>query len=156
MRMPLVLQVQYSKRFIDGLQESWWGNACTRAPWAPPTGSTSTPGQPRASSHRLLVSLSLKINFLCLKLFIPLLRIRDVYTGSQLLICLHPESRTLDLGCQIQKQQKEQGGKIICLIFFVDVSLIFTKFEINLFLNRYRKTLANRQRNKVFFTLECY
>jgi hypothetical protein len=39
------------------------------------------------------------------------LRIRDVYPGSRILIFTHPGSRIPDLGSRIQKQQKKKGMK---------------------------------------------
>ncbi len=40
-----------------------------------------------------------------------MLRIRDVYPGSRILIFTHPVSRIPDLGSRIQKQQQERGEK---------------------------------------------
>ncbi len=41
----------------------------------------------------------------------PVLRIRDVYPGSRILIFTHPGSRPPDLGSRIQKQQQKRGVK---------------------------------------------
>ncbi len=52
-------------------------------------------------------------------LFIPVLRIRDVYPGSRILIFTHPGSRISDPGSRIQKQQqkREVKKKISCHTF---------------------------------------
>jgi hypothetical protein len=47
--------------------------------------------------------------------FSPVLRIRDVYHGSRILIFTHPGSRIPDLGSRIQKQQQKTGMKIFFL-----------------------------------------
>ncbi len=50
--------------------------------------------------------------------FYAVLRIRDVYTGSRILIFTHPRSRIPDLGSRIQKQQqKREVKKISCHTF---------------------------------------
>jgi hypothetical protein len=41
----------------------------------------------------------------------PVLRIRDVYPGSRILIFTHPGSRIPDLGSRIQKQQQKREVK---------------------------------------------
>jgi hypothetical protein len=41
----------------------------------------------------------------------PVLRIRDVYPGSRILIFIHPGSRIPDLGSRIQKQQQKREVK---------------------------------------------
>jgi hypothetical protein len=38
----------------------------------------------------------------------PVLRIRDVYPGSRILIFNHPGTRIPDLGSRIQKQQQKR------------------------------------------------
>jgi hypothetical protein len=47
------------------------------------------------------------------------LRIRDVYPGSRILIFTHPGSRIPDLGSRIQKQQQKTGVKKICFHNFL-------------------------------------
>ncbi len=48
-----------------------------------------------------------------------MLRIRDVYPGSRILIFTHPGSRISDPGSRIQKQQQKRGvKKISCHTFF--------------------------------------
>jgi hypothetical protein len=56
------------------------------------------------------------------------LRIRDVYPGSRILIFTHPGSRIPDLGSRIQKQQQKRGEKKICCHTFF-CSLKFQKIE---------------------------
>ncbi len=48
------------------------------------------------------------------------LRIRDVYPGSRILIFTHPGSRISDPGCRIQKQQWKSFGekKFVVIPFF--------------------------------------
>ncbi len=46
--------------------------------------------------------------------YFPVLRIRDVYPGSRILIFTHPGSRISDPGFRIQKQQQKRGVKKIC------------------------------------------
>ncbi len=50
--------------------------------------------------------LSEKIRYL-----LTVLRIRDVYPGSRILIFIHPGSRNSDPGSRIQKQQQKRGVK---------------------------------------------
>jgi hypothetical protein len=45
---------------------------------------------------------------------IAVLRIRDVYPGSRILIFTHPGSRIPNLGSRIQKRQQKRGVKKIC------------------------------------------
>jgi hypothetical protein len=53
-------------------------------------------------------------------MFDAVLRIRDVYPGSRILIFTHPGSRIPDLGSRIQKQQqKREVKKISCHTFFM-------------------------------------
>ncbi len=60
-------------------------------------------------------------------------------------------SRISDLGSRIQKQQENRGvKKICCHTFFVAIN--FTKFKIILFLECWKKILANFQRIIELFT----
>jgi hypothetical protein len=69
------------------------------------------------------------------------LRIRDVYPGSQILIFTHPGTRIPDLGSRIQKQQQKRGvKKIVVIPFFVAKN--FTKLKIILFLNAEEKNFG--------------
>jgi hypothetical protein len=61
------------------------------------------------------------------------LRIREVYPGSRILIFTNPGSRIPDLGSQIQKQQQKRGVKKFVVIPF-SVATNFTKLYIDLFL----------------------
>jgi hypothetical protein len=55
----------------------------------------------------------------------PVLRIRNVYPGSPILIFTHPGSRILDLGSRIQKQQQKRGvKKISCSNKFYKIEII--------------------------------
>jgi hypothetical protein len=51
---------------------------------------------------------------------LAVLRIRDVYPGSRILIFTHSGSRIPDLGSRIQKQQQKRGVKknLLLNIFF--------------------------------------
>jgi hypothetical protein len=51
------------------------------------------------------------INLYLFFYFLPVLRIRDVYPGSRILIFTHPGSRISDPGSRIQKQQQKRGVK---------------------------------------------
>jgi hypothetical protein len=60
--------------------------------------------------------------------FCAMLRIRDVYPGSRILIFTHSGSRISDPGSRIQKQQQKRGmKKKFVSTFFVATN--FTKFE---------------------------
>ncbi len=48
----------------------------------------------------------------------PVLRIRDVYPGSRILIFTHPGSRTSAPGSRIQKQQQKRGVKKNLMSYF--------------------------------------
>ncbi len=50
-----------------------------------------------------------------------MLRIRDVYPGSRILIFTHPGFRIQDLRSRIQIQQQKKGGKKIVIIPFLAV-----------------------------------
>ena len=54
------------------------------------------------------------------------LRIRDVYPGSRILIFTHPGSRIPDLGSRIQKQQQKRGVKKIFVVIPFLVAINFT------------------------------
>ncbi len=65
--------------------------------------------------------------------YISVLRIRDAYPGSRILIFTHPGSRISDPESRIPKQQQERGvNKNFCLSFSVATN--FTKLKINLVL----------------------
>jgi hypothetical protein len=80
------------------------------------------------------------------------LRIRDVYPGSRILIFTHPGSRISDLGSRIQKQQQKRGVKKFDVIPF-NVATNFNKivqyfsFEV-----LKKKIWANFQRIMDLFT----
>jgi hypothetical protein len=68
------------------------------------------------------------------------LRIRDVYPGSRILIFTHPGSRISDPGSRIPDQKtatKERGEKNSCHNFFGAIN--FTKLKIILLLKGWRK-----------------
>ncbi len=67
-----------------------------------------------------------------------MLRIRDVYPGSRILIFTHPGSRISNPGSRIQKQQQKRGVKKIVVITFY-VATNFTKLKIILVLKCWRK-----------------
>jgi hypothetical protein len=74
----------------------------------------------------LLQSLQFTIDNLA---FAAVLRIRDVYPGSRILIFTHPGSRIPDLGSRIPDPKtatKERGGKKLVVIPFY-VATNFTK-----------------------------
>ncbi len=74
----------------------------------------------------------------------PVLRIRDVYPGTRILIFTHPRSRISDPGSKTAT--KERGEKIGFICTF-SVATNFTKLKIILFLKCWRKKfLANFQR----------
>jgi hypothetical protein len=74
------------------------------------------------------------------------LRIRDVYPGSRILIFTHPGSRIPDLGSripdlgsQIQKHGRKERGEKKSFVKHFFVATNFTKCKIILFLNCSRK-----------------
>ncbi len=72
------------------------------------------------------------------------LRIRDVYPGSRILIFTHPGSRILDPRSRIQKTATKDRGEKFFFVkpFFVDTN--FTKLNIILFLMCWRKKFGPR------------
>ncbi len=80
------------------------------------------------------------------------LRIRDVYPGSRILIFAHPVSRIPDLGSRIQKQQQKRRVKkkllsyLICSHKFHKIENYFS-FEL-----QKKKILTNFQRILELFT----
>jgi hypothetical protein len=66
--------------------------------------------------------------------WIPVLRIRDVYPGSRILIFTHP-------GPDPKTATKERGEKKFVVITFY-VATNFTKFQIILVLKCWRKTVG--------------
>ncbi len=82
-----------------------------------------------------------------------MLRIRDVYPGSQIL-----NLSILDLGSRIQKEQQKKGVRKFFFtyrIFFV--ATIKTKLKIILFLNWLRKNLGQFTKNyRTFYPKNCY
>ncbi len=75
------------------------------------------------------------------ELFPWAMQIRDIDPR----FCLHPDSQIW-----FQQQQKKEGGGEIVFSLFVAIN--FTKLEIILIFNRYRKIWANWQRNRVFLS----
>ncbi len=87
-----------------------------------------------------------------------MLRIRDVYPGSRILIFSHPGSRTRDLGSRISDPKtatKERDEKKLVVIPFY-VATNFTKFKIILVLNAEEKILASFQRIMELFTPKIF
>ncbi len=80
-----------------------------------------------------------------------LMRIRDVYPGSRILIFTHPGSRILDLGSRIQKQQQKRWVKKFVIILFFNHK--FHKIEYYFIFEMLKKKIwANFQRIiKVFY-----
>jgi hypothetical protein len=84
--------------------------------------------------------------------FLPVLRIRDVYPGSRILIFTHPGSRISDPGSRIQKQRQKRGVKKICCHTFL-CSHKFHKIENYFrFEVQKKKSLANFPRILELFT----
>jgi hypothetical protein len=80
------------------------------------------------------------------------LRIRDVYPGSRILIFTHPGSRIPDLGSRIQKQQQKRGVKKMCC-HTIFCSHKFHKIENYFIFEMLKKILwANFQIIIEFFT----
>ncbi len=70
-----------------------------------------------------------------------MLRIRDVYPGSRIVIFVHLASRIPDLGARTKNSNKRGGGGGIgCPTFFVATNI--TKLEIILFFNWKRKKFS--------------
>ncbi len=87
---------------------------------------------------------------------LTVLRIRDVYPGSRILIFTHPESRIPDLGSRIQKQQQRRGvkKKFVVIPFYVATNI--TKLKIILVLKCWRKTFGAIFKELDFFDpLNC-
>jgi hypothetical protein len=72
-------------------------------------------------------TIPLNERILELSLFGPVLRIRDVYPGFQILIFTHPGSRISDLGSLIQKQEQKRGAKKKLVVKPFYVATNFTK-----------------------------
>jgi hypothetical protein len=94
-----------------------------------------------------------------LLLFPAVLRIRDVYPESRLLIFTHPRSRIPDLGSRIQKQQQKRGVKkkfscytFLCSHKFHKIENYFS-FEV-----MKKKIWANSQRiiELFFYPKNCH
>ncbi len=84
-----------------------------------------------------------------------MLRIRDVYPGSRILIFTHPGSRISDPGSRIQKQQQKTGVKI----FFCQTVFCSHKFHNWLFYFWYaeEKNLAQFSKNYgSFYPKNCH
>jgi hypothetical protein len=81
---------------------------------------------------------------------ISVLRIRDVYPRSRILIFVRPGSRISDLGSKNSNERK--GGKNLFVLHFCSYKFS-QKFKIILFLNwRRKKMWANLQRIVELFT----
>jgi hypothetical protein len=82
------------------------------------------------------------------------LRIRDVYPGSRILIFTHPGSRIADPGSRIPDPKiatKERGGKFVCHTFFCRHK--FHKIEYYFIFEMLKKKIwANFQRIMEVFT----
>jgi hypothetical protein len=80
------------------------------------------------------------------------LRIRDVYPGTRILIFTHPGSRISDLGSRIQKQQQKRGVKknLLYTFFFSHKFHIIENYFIFEMLKK--KIRANFQRIIELFT----
>ncbi len=85
-----------------------------------------------------------------------MLRIRDVYPGSRILIFTHPGSRIPDPGSRIRKQQQKRGVKNICIHTFF-CSHKYHKIENYFsFEMQKKKVLANSLPKKLSLSSQKY
>jgi hypothetical protein len=79
----------------------------------------------RAEPDHDLIIYKSESCFLRKQQLIPVLRIRDVYPGSRILIFTHPGSRIPDLGSRISdpgsknSNKRERGTKLVVIPFYV-------------------------------------
>jgi hypothetical protein len=87
-----------------------------------------------------------------LECFNSMLRIRDVYPGSRILIFVHPGSRIPDP----KTATKDRGEKkFVVLLFFVATKV--TKLKIILILSWWRKILGQFTKNyRTFYPKNCH
>ncbi len=84
--------------------------------------------------------------------FLAVLRIRDVYPGSRILICTHPGSGIPDP----KTATKERGEKKLVIIPFY-VATNFTKLKISLVLKCRRKNSGQFSKNyRTFYPKNCH
>jgi hypothetical protein len=71
---------------------------------------------------------------------LAVMRIRDVYPVSRILIFVHPGSRILDPGFQIQQPEQRKGEKLL-VVFKFFAATNFTKLKIILVVNSSNKNI---------------